>query len=77
VPEHLGRDAANLDALRTGRETRQQVSKQYLHADGHRVHATVWVTAMAPAGDRPGVVLAHIMSHDGGRSTPMQGSGPE
>lgn len=46
------------------------MTKRYLHADGHAVRATVWVTAMHPQVGRPGVVLAHIMSHDGARAEP-------
>jgi PAS domain S-box-containing protein len=64
-PDDLAQDEKNLDALQSQRDTHQQVTKRYLHADGHPVTATVWVTARHPQGDRPGVVLAHIMAHDG------------
>lgn len=76
-PEDRDRDDRNLDAIQTSQETRQQVTKRYLHADGHAVTATVWVTAMAPQHDREGIVLAHIMSHDGPLSPPMQRLSPQ
>lgn len=76
-PEDRDRDDRNLDAIQTSQETRQQVTKRYLHADGHAVNATVWVTAMAPQHDREGIVLAHIMSHDGPLSPPMQRLSPQ
>lgn len=71
------RDEANLDALSTLHETRQRVTKRYLHADGHPVTATVWVTALPPDDGQPGVVLAHIMSHDGSDAGPMREERPE
>jgi PAS domain S-box-containing protein len=67
-PQDRERDAENHHALLSGAENRQRVTKRYLHADGHAVRATVWVTAMLDHAERPGVVLAHIMSHDGARA---------
>jgi PAS domain S-box-containing protein len=65
-PEDRQRDHANLSELRGNEQTRQQVTKRYLHRDGHAVTATVWVASLAPQCDQQqGVVLAHIMSHDG------------
>jgi PAS domain S-box-containing protein len=64
-PDDRERDVANLGALQSREQTRQQVTKRYLHRDGHAVSATVWVSSMAPQERRPGIVLAHIMAHDG------------
>jgi PAS domain S-box-containing protein len=65
-PDDLEQDEKNLDALNAVRETHQQVTKRYLDVNGQSVTARVWVTARPADGDRPGVVLAHITSHDGG-----------
>jgi len=70
-PDDRARDVANLGALRYSEQTRQQVTKRYLHRDGHAVHATVWVSSMAAQGRQPGIVLAHIMSHDGPAPLPV------
>jgi PAS domain S-box-containing protein len=64
-PEDLDQDEKNLDAINSRHETHQEVTKRYLHADGQPVVARVWVTAREPHDGGPGVVLAHIMSHDG------------
>jgi PAS domain S-box-containing protein len=70
-PDDRTRDWSNLAALRTREQAHQQVRKRYLHRDGHPVSATVWVASMPPQGPEPGIVLAHIMSHDG-PPLPMQ-----
>jgi PAS domain S-box-containing protein len=71
-PDDRERDLANLGALQSSEQARQQVTKRYLHRDGHAVSATVWVSAMAPQGRGSGIVLAHIMSHDGPMPLPVQ-----
>ncbi len=64
-PDDLEQDEKNLTAINAASETHQQVTKRYLDVHGQPVTARVWVTARPAQGDRPGVVLAHIMSHDG------------
>jgi PAS domain S-box-containing protein len=66
-PEDLDQDVRNLDAITSRHETHQEVTKRYVHADGRPVTARVWVTART-SRDGAGVVLAHIMSHDGAAS---------
>ncbi|HET8614518.1 MAG TPA: EAL domain-containing protein [Actinomycetales bacterium] len=70
-PDDRDRDAKNLDLLEAQEQTRQRVTKRYLHANGHPVTATVWVTALPPEQDRPGVVLAHILSHGDSDAWPL------
>ena len=70
-PDDRGRFWADLTTSRTSDRTHQQVRKRYLHRDGHAVSATVWVASMPPQGQQPGILLAHIMSHEG-PGLPMQ-----
>lgn len=73
-PDDRERDERNLEALQRLAQSRQELTKRYLDAHGRAVQATVWVRTLPPHGDRPGAVVAHVMSHDSVPAPPMHGS---
>uniref|UniRef100_UPI0035638D0E EAL domain-containing protein n=1 Tax=Actinotalea sp. TaxID=1872145 RepID=UPI0035638D0E len=60
-PDDRDRDVVNLTELGAGIATRHEVSKRYLHADGHAVPVVVHASLVLGTESRPGYVMAHIV----------------
>jgi len=59
-PDDLGHDIENLGAMISGRTSRYQSEKRYLHRDGHTVWVNLTVSLMRDAAGRPRNFVSQI-----------------